>query len=411
MLDNTTKKELTLCACLKHGESMSRLRIIATLLVVLTPVIVFDTKTEAAELSTQARSSSVSSFDDTGWQLQYNEQFDSNYTATHGQIFGQDGWLIYQILNGGTISIANGYAKLTMLDFWNAGLIRSTSVLPDEYKIRIKVGHINYDLTNYEQADYDDPRFATHSGYYENGMYFLTLTDDTCIGNQCAEDWWHLHRRIVIDIDNHLNWGGGGETFHPVFMVYMAPEMNAGGNLLRTWDGNSFDTTAWNWNVAYTYSYDTWYYAEVEKRDGFLTLRLYDANQNILEETTPVPLDLIFGMPATPEYMYTGEPHTDDYEGDVLIDDITLLIPETYCCGADSIRGDVDGVVGPGGAIEISDFTYMVNYLFQAGPPPPCMAEGNVDGLTGPGGPIDVVDLTFLMNHVYRGGPPPPSCN
>ena len=274
----------------------------------------------------------VTAFNDSGWNIVYQENFDTDFEAIDGQTFGEEGWLIFQLLNGGAITVANGYAQLNAPDFWNAALIRSTDILRGEYKIRTKIGFINYDLTNYEQDDYDNPDFNDHDGYYENGMYFLTLTDRTCSGNECAENWWHYHRKMVIDVDNHLN-SDGGETFHPVFMVYMAPEENSGGNLLRTWDGTQWDTSPWNWNVAYTYDYDTWYYAELEKSDYHIILRLYDADQNIIEETTPVSLDLVNAMDDTLEYLYLGEPHTDDYEGDVRLDEITLLVPQ----GADAV--------------------------------------------------------------------------
>ena len=171
---------------------------------------------------------SFAEFDDTGWTVKYQENFDSAFGATHGQKFGTDDWLIFQLINGGAITIADGYGWLKAPDFWNAALIRSTEVLPDEYKIRSKIGYIHYDLTNYEQADFDDPAFNDHGGYYENGMYFLTVTDDTCSGNQCEEVWWHYHRKMVIDVDNHVK-ASGGEVLHPVYMVYMAPETNSGG--------------------------------------------------------------------------------------------------------------------------------------------------------------------------------------
>lgn len=269
---------------------------------------------------------SFAEFDDTGWVVKYQENFDSAFEATHGQTFGTDDWLIFQLMNGGAITIADGYAWLKAPDFWNAALIRSTEFLPNEYKIRTKIGYINYDLANYEQADFEDPAFNDHGGYYENGMYFLTVTDDTCSGNQCEEVWWHYHRKMVIDVDNHVK-ASGGEVLHPVYMVYMAPETNSGGNKLRTWNGVAWDESPWNWNVAYTYAYDTWYYAELEKKDGHISLRLYDENQNILEEPPPVSLDKVFAMDM-PEFLYVGEPHTDDYEGDVRIDEITMLLPD-----------------------------------------------------------------------------------
>jgi len=340
-------------------------------------------------------------FDDTGWDTLYLEQFNTPFEAADGQTFGTDNWLIFQLMNGGAITVANGYAQLNAPDFYNAGLIRSTHTLPDEYKIRTKIGYINYDLTNYEQADYDDPNFDSHSGYYENGMYFLTVTNDTCVGNECAEGWWHYHRKMVIDVDNHVN-GGGGETFHPVFMVYMAPETNSGGNLLRTWTGTAWDSSAWNWNVAYTYQYNSWYYAELERKDGRFTLRLYDENKNILQAPTPVAFDKIFAINDPLEFLYLGEPHTDDYEGDVRLDEITLLLPKSNCCVG--IRGNIDGSVD--NIIDIEDLVYLVDYQFRFGAEPPCMDEADleVDGV------IDVSDLVFLVDYQFRSGAEPPPC-
>ena len=272
----------------------------------------------------------ATAFDDSGWTLRYQESFDTPYEATDGQVFGEDGWLVYQLINGGTITVNNGVAHLQTPDFFMAGLIHSTANLPAEYRVRTKVGYINYDLTNYDPEDLENPDFHQHGGHLENGVYFLTLTDGLCEGDECAELWWHWHRKMVIDVDNHENYSGGGITFHPVFMVYMGLEDDGGaqGHVLRSWDGTAWDTSPWNWNVAYTYEYATWYYAEVDKRDGHLTLRLYDGNQQILVETDPVPLELINAMDDPVEYLYLGEPHTDDYEGDVLFDDITLLVPD-----------------------------------------------------------------------------------
>jgi hypothetical protein len=346
----------------------------------------------------------VSAFNDSGWNLIYQENFDSTYEAVDGQTFGTDGWLTYQLLNGGAITVANGYAWLNAPDFWNAALIRSSYILPDEYKLRTKIGYINYDLANYEQEDYDDPDFNDHNGYYENGMYFLTLTDDLCEGSQCAEFWWHRHRKMVIDVDNHLDYGGG-ETFHPVFMVYMSPDSNSGGNLLRTWDGDAWDYSPWNWNVAYTYDYDTWYYAELEKRDGFIILRLYDADQNIIEETTPVNIDLVNAMDDSLEYLYLGEPHTDDYEGDVRIDEITLLTPDTGGgTNYDYLPGDANMAAGIWPPLVIGgDVTYLVNY-FRGAPTNPACELDNFYCAADANGDCNIIgsDVTRLVSY-FRG--------
>ena len=83
-------------------------------------------------------------------------------------------------------------------------------------------------------------------------------------------------------------------------------------------------------------------------------------------------------------------------------------LPVTVACCQN--RGNVDGIVGTGGAIDVSDLTYLVAYLFQQGPLPPCDEEGNVDGIVGTT-PIDVSDLTFLVAYLFQSGATPPPCN
>jgi len=89
--------------------------------------------------------------------------------------------------------------------------------------------------------------------------------------------------------------------------------------------------------------------------------------------------------------------------------DLAFVITDD-CCNGDGIRGNADDVIGPAGEIDVADLTYLVNYLFQGGPAPPCIDEGNADGIVGPGGPIDVADLTYLVDYLFQGGPAPPAC-
>jgi len=363
--------------------TLVRMLLVATLMAGLGPPI------GAGEAST-----------DIGWEIVYQENFDSAFAAVDGQTFGEDDWLIFQLLNGGAITVANGYAQLNAPDFWNAALIRSTHILPAEYKIRTRIGYINYDLGNYEQADDDDPDFNDHGGFFENGMYFLTVTNDTCVGDECAEYWWHYHRKMVIDVDNHMN-ASRPPTFHPVFMVFMAPEVNSGGNLLRSWDGVVWDSSSWNWNVAYTYEYDTWYYAELEKRDGHITLRLYDDSLNVIEAPPPVPFSAVFAMNDTTEYLYVGEPHTDDYEGDVRIDEITLFAYREACCMPPTV-----GDINQSGAVDITDVQVLVDNQFLTLSPLVCDEEADIDF----SGVVDITDLQSLIDSQFITLLPLPPC-
>jgi len=75
-------------------------------------------------------------------------------------------------------------------------------------------------------------------------------------------------------------------------------------------------------------------------------------------------------------------------------------VGDACCCVA---RGSVNGEDG----INIADLTYLVDYLFRSGPPPPCPEEGNVNGDNG----VNVADLTYLVDYLFRSGPPPPPCS
>jgi len=75
------------------------------------------------------------------------------------------------------------------------------------------------------------------------------------------------------------------------------------------------------------------------------------------------------------------------------------LVP--YVCG------NVDGLEGPSGPVDIADLTYLVSYLFSGGPAPPAMEAANVDGITGPAGPVDIADVTYLVAYLFLQGPAP----
>jgi len=72
------------------------------------------------------------------------------------------------------------------------------------------------------------------------------------------------------------------------------------------------------------------------------------------------------------------------------------------CC---TKRGDIDF---DGTPTTIADVVYMVQYMFQFGPPPPCM--GNVDW-DGSGGDPDISDLIGLVAYMFQGGTPAVPCS
>ncbi|MBW1803864.1 MAG: hypothetical protein JRJ85_24420, partial [Deltaproteobacteria bacterium] len=80
------------------------------------------------------------------------------------------------------------------------------------------------------------------------------------------------------------------------------------------------------------------------------------------------------------------------------------------CCIG--IRGNANGDTSEN--INISDITYLVEYLFGVpvlGPPPPCQEEGNANGDTSEN--INISDITYLVEYLFGVpvlGPPPPAC-
>jgi hypothetical protein len=71
------------------------------------------------------------------------------------------------------------------------------------------------------------------------------------------------------------------------------------------------------------------------------------------------------------------------------------------CCSGTT--GNVDG--DPDDVVDISDLSFLIDYLFFTGVPPVCTGEGDIDI----SGSIDISDLTLLTDHLF-GGAGLPQC-
>ena len=74
------------------------------------------------------------------------------------------------------------------------------------------------------------------------------------------------------------------------------------------------------------------------------------------------------------------------------------------CCIG--MRGNIDN--DPGGATDISDLVYLVDFMFTSGPGPPCFDEADINGDGAP--TLDISDLVHLVDYMFTSGPPPADC-
>jgi len=60
------------------------------------------------------------------------------------------------------------------------------------------------------------------------------------------------------------------------------------------------------------------------------------------------------------------------------------------------------------GARHIADLVYLVAFMFQEGPEPPCMDAADIDG---DGSEVpNIADLVHLVTYMFQGGPAPVAC-
>lgn len=109
----------------------------------------------------------------------------------------------------------------------------------------------------------------------------------------------------------------------------------------------------------------------------------------------------ILGSVATP-----GEVRTVAVSGGVSVayvanSDSGLQVIDISSCQSGAprfLRGDCDD----DGAVDISDASCVLNWLFLGASAPRCVATTNTNG----DADVDISDATYLLNHLFLGGPP-----
>jgi len=112
-----------------------------------------------------------------------------------------------------------------------------------------------------------------------------------------------------------------------------------------------------------------------------------------------VPYSDSFLVGPLPAGAYTVDV-SDSHGGNESLVFVAPADPETCCQG---IRGNVDY---QGGDNLIDDLVYLVDWMFTAGPPPPCAVEADLSG----DGQLDIADLVYMVDYLFAGGIPPADC-
>ena len=115
--------------------------------------------------------------------------------------------------------------------------------------------------------------------------------------------------------------------------------------------------------------------------------------------TTPIVFDSL--APPTRGTPFSTTPFT----GTLYRDGEAYMSKGGMSCCIPPIRGDIDYSTG---IIDIADLVYLVDFMFNVGPEPPCFEEGDVDasGVA----PIDIADLVYLVDYMFNQGPEPALC-
>lgn len=90
------------------------------------------------------------------------------------------------------------------------------------------------------------------------------------------------------------------------------------------------------------------------------------------------------------------------YDGTGQSIDTVFHVSPWLCC--EGIRGNIDG--DSDDQIDIADLVYLVDYMFNDGPPPLCATEADLDA----DGQTNISDLVHLVDYMFNGGPPPVDC-
>ena len=249
----------------------------------------------------------------------------------------------------------NQVLKISTPKHTDGVVIRSKNPLPAKYKVSLKIGFANYGdetaLNGYDDGTERAGPWRNLSSVGHNGFYWLAILDKPPKPHNNI--WIHHHRKFVIDSWNRKNFNrtvnvialdGKSEThqaFGKKFISYIENDWKHTSDvpvdyyLPNEWYTVTFVRTALFYQFSISGNFKNGGITTYKDKINIRKNCVFHYNQTA-EELAPGCIDNrmqnflgkdFVSWPknsAYPEYFMFGEPHINYYEGNVLVDDITL---------------------------------------------------------------------------------------
>lgn len=274
------------------------------------------------------------------------------YTRTEDPIL-----LDYLDVVSDPMDASNQVLKISTPDHTDGVVLRSKKPLPPKYRISLKIGFANYGneskLNGYNDGTERAEPWRDLSSVGHNGFYWLAILDKPPKPHNNI--WIHHHRKFVIDSWNRKNFNnsvnvialdGKSEThqaFGKTFISYLdnnwqhISDIPMDYYLDNEWYTVTFVRTALFYQFSITGNFKNGGLTTYKDKINIRKNCVFHYNQTV-EELDPACVDNrkqnflgkdFFSWPkdsAYPEYFMLGEPHINYYEGNFLVDDITLEV-------------------------------------------------------------------------------------
>ncbi|MBI4436132.1 MAG: hypothetical protein HY590_01770 [Candidatus Omnitrophica bacterium] len=221
------------------------------------------------------------------------------------------------------------------------GTILHTGALGSRYQICARVGYMNFGTgegdNGYSGGERGGP-WVDSDATEENGFYFGAIYRSKPMPHNNI--FAHHQRILFIDSDNNKEgwtaiWDPGKEEFvksgaHPVMMV----AVDGRGEETEEYGPPFLSYAAGKWQesgkilAVDAYKKDTWYTVCFTRMDNRISIKIsgdfrYGGNKTY--EAIQKDTSRVFHF-NDPHYWFLGDPHTNYYEGMMLVDDVALRI-------------------------------------------------------------------------------------